>query len=255
MPEDFADREDDEEEDDVEESIRHAVLPDSEDLFLTLTEMLSQPSQGGIPDHEAIEGSSAANVSSLPPLSQIRWRKKRTHNEMFSELMQASHTERAQQKVWRDTIAQDRKAVSNREERWRQEDQRRQDATLGLLREQMDMIRRLVEVQERQLERLLLQPLFNGPPSSPSSIATASPRCPRTRRGGGSGHPTTPPQWTEGCHSTSIEVAFSFPPPLLPHPTWAILTEATLSVQSASWSPYWKRWFEGWRNECRLCVA
>ncbi|XP_044866176.1 trihelix transcription factor GTL1-like [Mauremys mutica] len=62
MPEDFADGEDDEEEV-VEESTQHTVLPDSQELFLTLTEIPSQPFQGGVPDHEAIEGTSAANVS------------------------------------------------------------------------------------------------------------------------------------------------------------------------------------------------
>ncbi|EMP30791.1 hypothetical protein UY3_12081 [Chelonia mydas] len=94
MPEDFADGEDEEEEEDdddkLEESTQHTVLPDSQDLFLTLTEIPSQP-------NEAKEGTSAANVSSLPPpfqrLSQIRRRKKCIHEEMFSELMQSSDTE------------------------------------------------------------------------------------------------------------------------------------------------------------------
>ncbi|XP_053900150.1 zinc finger and SCAN domain-containing protein 29-like [Malaclemys terrapin pileata] len=80
MSKDFAGGEDEEEEEEeVEESTQHTILPDSQDLFLTLTEI---PSQGGIPDHEAVEGTSAANVSSLPPpsqrLSQIR-RQKNTH--------------------------------------------------------------------------------------------------------------------------------------------------------------------------------
>nr|XP_048711843.1 uncharacterized protein LOC125639210 [Caretta caretta] len=217
MPEDFADGEEEEEEYELEESTHHTVLPDSQDLFITLTEISSQPNEAG-------EGTSAAaNVSSLPPpsqrLSQIRRRKKRTRDEMFSELMQSSGTDRAQQNVWRDTIAEYRKIADEREERWRQEDQRRHEATLGLLRDQTDMLRRLVEFHEQQQDHRL--PLFNRPPSSPSSIAS-SPRRPRTGEGGGSGHPTTPPQWTaqatEGCHSASFKVAFSFPPTLLPHP-------------------------------------
>ncbi|EMP36606.1 hypothetical protein UY3_06229 [Chelonia mydas] len=109
------------------------------------------------------------------------------HDEMVSELMQLSGTDRAQQHVWRDTVAQYRKVANEREdrrddkdERWRQEYQRRQDAMLGLLRDQIDMLQRLVEVQEQQQDhRLPLQPLFNSPLSSPSSIAS-SPRCPRT---------------------------------------------------------------------------
>ncbi|XP_073214907.1 uncharacterized protein [Lepidochelys kempii] len=222
MPDDFLDGEDEEEEDELVESTQHTVLPNSQDLFITLTEIPSQPNEAG-------EGTSAAaNVSSLPPpsqrLSQIRRRKKRTRNDMFSELMQSSGTDRA---VWGDTIAEYRTVADEREERWRQEDQRRYKATLGLLRDQTDMLRHLVEVHEWQQDhRLPLPPLLTHPPSSPSSIAT-SPRRPRTPWGGGSGHQTTPPQWTaqatEGCHSTSFKVAFSCPPPLLPHPILATL--------------------------------
>ncbi|EMP42356.1 Neuroblastoma-amplified sequence [Chelonia mydas] len=47
MPEDFADGEDEEEEDEFEESTQHTVLPDSQDLFITLTEIPSQPNQAG----------------------------------------------------------------------------------------------------------------------------------------------------------------------------------------------------------------
>ncbi|XP_074928550.1 LOW QUALITY PROTEIN: uncharacterized protein LOC142047772 [Chelonoidis abingdonii] len=181
MPENFADGEEDE---DVEETTQHSILPNNQDLFLTLTEIPSQPFQGSIPDHEAMEGTSAANVSSLPPpsqrLSQIRHPKKHTHDEMFSELMQVSHTERAQQKGWRNTTAQDRKMAREYEERWWQEDQRMHEATLGLLQEQTDMIQSLVEVHECHLERLPLQPLFNQPLSSPCSIAASLPRRPRT---------------------------------------------------------------------------
>ncbi|XP_073188093.1 uncharacterized protein [Lepidochelys kempii] len=176
MAEDFADGED-EEEDELEESTQHTVFPNSQDLFITLTEIPSQPNEAG-------EGTSAADVSSLPPpsqrLSQIRRRKKRTHDDMFSELMQSSGTDRA---VWRDTIAEYRTVADEHEERWQQEDQRRHEETLGILRDQMDMLRRLVEVQERQQDhRLPLQPLLNCLPSSPSSIAS-SPRRPRMRGG------------------------------------------------------------------------
>ncbi|XP_074982295.1 uncharacterized protein LOC125634180 isoform X2 [Caretta caretta] len=179
MAEDFAFGED-EEEDEFGESTQHTILPNSQDLLITLTEIPSQPS-------ETREGTSAANVSSLPPpsqrLSQIRWRKKSMRDEMFSELMQSSSTDRAQQNVRRDTIAEYRKVANEHEERWQQEDQRRLEATLGLMRDQTDMLQRLVEVHEWQQDhRLPLQPLFNHPPSSPSSIAS-SPRCPRMRGG------------------------------------------------------------------------
>ncbi|XP_074922890.1 myb/SANT-like DNA-binding domain-containing protein 7 [Chelonoidis abingdonii] len=70
MPEDLADGEDDDDDvDELAESTQHTVLPNSKDLFLSLTEVASQPSQGSIPDNEAMEGISAANFSSLSSLS------------------------------------------------------------------------------------------------------------------------------------------------------------------------------------------
>ncbi|XP_065422607.1 SRRM2 protein homolog rsr-2-like [Chrysemys picta bellii] len=221
-PEDSADGGEEEEEDALAESTQHSVLPNSQDLFLTLTEVPSQASQASTQDSDPMEGTSAAaNSSSLPPpsrrLSQIRRRKKRTRDEMFSEIMESSRSDRAHLNEWKETVSKYRKEASEREhrrdqredmrdqredrrdqreerrdqreerrdardERWRQEDQRRQDATLGLLREQTDMLRHLVELQERLLEnRLPLQPLFHPPPS-PCSVSS-SPRRVRTRGG------------------------------------------------------------------------
>ncbi|XP_074799291.1 zinc finger and SCAN domain-containing protein 29-like [Natator depressus] len=109
IAEDFSDGED-EEDDELGESTQHTVLPDSQDLFITLTEIPSQPNEAGE------ETSAAANVSSVPPpsqrLSQIRRRKKRTRDDMFSELLQSSGTDRA---VWRDTIAEYRTVADERE--------------------------------------------------------------------------------------------------------------------------------------------
>ncbi|XP_053896992.1 SRRM2 protein homolog rsr-2-like [Malaclemys terrapin pileata] len=199
-PEDSADgvEEEEEEEDELAESTQHSILPNSQDLFITLTEV---PSQASTQDSDPMEGTSAAaNSSSLPPpsrrLSQIRRRKKRTREEMFSEIMESSRSDRAHVNEWKETVSKYRKEVSEREERrdqreerrdqreerrdarderWRQEDQRIKDATLGLLR-------RLVEVQERLLEnRLPLQSLFHPPPS-PCSVSS-SPRRVRTRGG------------------------------------------------------------------------
>ncbi|CAM4511545.1 unnamed protein product [Caretta caretta] len=147
-------------------------------------------------DVSRVSSITAANVSMIPLSSpsqrrvQIRRQKKRTRNEMFSELMQSSHTERAQQNTWRQTMAEFRKAENEREdrrdgqderlweqeERWWQHDERRQDAMLRLLGDQTDMLWHLVELQEKQQEhRPPLQPLCNRPSSSPSSIAS-SPR-------------------------------------------------------------------------------
>ncbi|XP_065452885.1 myb/SANT-like DNA-binding domain-containing protein 2 [Chrysemys picta bellii] len=98
IPEDSADGEEEEEEEKEElaESTQHSVLPNSQDLFLSLTEVPSQPS---IQDHDPMEGTSVANFSSLPPpsrrLSQIRRRRKRTRDEMFSEIMECTRNERA----------------------------------------------------------------------------------------------------------------------------------------------------------------
>ncbi|XP_053898810.1 uncharacterized protein LOC128844815 [Malaclemys terrapin pileata] len=120
MPEDSADGEDEEEEDDDElaESTQHSVLPNRRDLFLSLTEV---PSQGIIPDHEAMEETSAANFSSLAPrsrrLSQIRRKKKRTRDEMFSEIMESTRSERAHLNEWKDTVSKYRKDASEREDR------------------------------------------------------------------------------------------------------------------------------------------
>ncbi|XP_065428196.1 SRRM2 protein homolog rsr-2-like [Chrysemys picta bellii] len=209
-PEDSADgvEEEEEEEDELAESTQHSILPNSQDLFITLTEVPSQASQASTQDSDPMEGTSAAaNSSSLPPpsrrLSQIRRRKKKTREEMFSEIMQSSRSDRAHLNEWKETVSKYRKEVSEREERrdqredmrdqreerrdqreerrdarderWRQEDQRMKEATLGLLQ-------RLVEVQERLLEnRLPLQPLFHPPPS-PCSVSS-SPRRVRTRGG------------------------------------------------------------------------
>ncbi|XP_065421363.1 myb/SANT-like DNA-binding domain-containing protein 2 [Chrysemys picta bellii] len=204
-PEDSADGvEEEEEEDELAESTQHSLLPNSQDLFITPTEVpsqASQASQASTQDSDPMEGTSAAaNSSSLPPpsrrLSQIRRRKKKTRDEMFSEIMQSSRSDRAHLNEWKETVSKYRKEVSEREdrrdqreerrdqreerrddrdERWRQEDQRMKDAMLGLLR-------RLVEVQEWLLEnRLPLQPLFHPPPS-PCSVSS-SPRRVRTRGG------------------------------------------------------------------------
>ncbi|XP_074977381.1 uncharacterized protein LOC142069574 [Caretta caretta] len=201
---DFGDEEDDEEgevEDSTHQASEETVLPDSQELFITLEPIPSQP---GLLDLEGREGTSAAKVSTLPLASlsqrvvQIQSRKKCTCNEMFSELMQSIQTDRAQQNAWRQTMAESRKAQNEhedrrdaredrwreqqerwraQEERWQQHDGRRQDAMLRLLEDQTEMLRHMAEVQERH--RPPLQPLCNQLPSSPSPIASST-RCPRT---------------------------------------------------------------------------
>ncbi|KAM9117104.1 uncharacterized protein ACDP82_017508 [Pangshura tecta] len=194
MAEDFADREDDneEEEDELAESTQHFVSPNSQELFLTQMELPSQPSQATIPDNEAMEGTSAANFSSIPTPSQrlakIRRRKKKMREEMFSEIMEVTRNEKVHLNEWKDVVAKYRKDASDcedrrdqredrrdkredrrdaRDERWWHEDQRWRDATLGLQRDQTDMLQHLVEPQERQQDhRVLLQPLLESLMSS-----------------------------------------------------------------------------------------
>ncbi|EMP36188.1 hypothetical protein UY3_06624 [Chelonia mydas] len=55
-------------------------------------------------------------------LAKIRRRKKRTCDEMFSDLTLSTHTDRAQQNTWRQTISERRKTQYDREERWQAED-------------------------------------------------------------------------------------------------------------------------------------
>ncbi|XP_050801930.1 uncharacterized protein LOC127047560 [Gopherus flavomarginatus] len=197
--EDSAEGEDEEEEeDDLAASTQHSVSPNSQELFVTQTEL---PSQATSPDSEAMEATSAAHFSSLPTpsrrLAQIRRRNKRTRDEMFSEIMEVTRNERAHLKEWKDVVAKYRKDASEREdrrderedrrdardERWRQEDQWWRDATLELLCDQTDILRRLVDLQEEQQgHRVPLQPMFNHPHHSPCSISS-SPRHVRMRGG------------------------------------------------------------------------
>nr|XP_048686339.1 uncharacterized protein LOC125626862 [Caretta caretta] len=193
----------DEEDDSSQQASGETGFPDSQELFLTLDlePVPPEPTQGCLLDPAGGEGTSAACVSMITGSSpsqrlvKLRKKKKRTRDEMFSELMLSSHTDRAQTNAWRQIMSECRKAQNDREERWRaedraeaqmwrQRDERRQDSMLRLLQDQTSMLQCMVELQQRQLEhRLPLQPLCNQPPSSPSSIAS-TPRRPRTRWGG-----------------------------------------------------------------------
>ncbi|XP_074798995.1 uncharacterized protein LOC141981213 [Natator depressus] len=160
----FGDEEDDDDEvvDSSQQASRETGFPDSQELFLTLDlePVPPEPTQGCIPDPSGREGTSAACVSRITGSSpsqrlvKIRRRKKRTRDEMFSELMLSSHTDRAQTNAWRQTMSACRKAQNDGEERWwaeeskwraeeraeaerwRQRDERRQDSMLRLLEDQ-----------------------------------------------------------------------------------------------------------------------
>ncbi|XP_050772276.1 uncharacterized protein LOC127030221 [Gopherus flavomarginatus] len=128
MDEDSAEGED-EEEDELAETTQHSILPSSQELFVTQTELPSQPSQATSPDSEAMEATSAAHFSSLSTpsrrLAQIRRRKKRTRDEMFSEIMEVTRNERAHLRAWKDVVAKYRKDASEREDRRDQREDRR----------------------------------------------------------------------------------------------------------------------------------
>ncbi|EMP42293.1 hypothetical protein UY3_00454 [Chelonia mydas] len=107
----------------------------------------------------SIDQMGGAYVSASQRLVKIRRRKKRTRNEMFSDLMLSSHTDRAQQNTWRQTISECRKPQYDREERWQAEDgrwrqlaERRQESMLRLLEDQTHILHCMVELQERQQE-------------------------------------------------------------------------------------------------------
>ncbi|XP_053878854.1 alpha-protein kinase 1-like [Malaclemys terrapin pileata] len=161
-----------------------------------------QPSPGVNPDPESGEGSVVATVSrptlASPSqrLAQIRRRKKRTRDDMFSELMGCSRADAAQQTQWRENISQYQQAHREREERWQQEDQQATQTLLGLMREQTETLRRFVDVLQdrRQEDRAPLQSISNRPPL-PQTPIPPSPKVPRRRGSRG----------RENCHSTAAD--------------------------------------------------
>ncbi|XP_074802980.1 uncharacterized protein LOC141983916 [Natator depressus] len=82
---DFGDKEDDKEKEvEAQQASGETVFPNSQEQFLTLDLVPSQPTEGGLPDPEGGEGTSAPNVSSLhvsslsQRLSKIKsWKKRK----------------------------------------------------------------------------------------------------------------------------------------------------------------------------------
>nr|XP_048711116.1 zinc finger and SCAN domain-containing protein 32-like [Caretta caretta] len=99
----IGDEEDDDDEvvDSSQQASEETSFPDSQELFLTLDlePVPPEPTQGCLPDPPGGEGTSAACVSRITGSSpsqrlvKIRRQKKRTRDEMFSELMLSSHTD------------------------------------------------------------------------------------------------------------------------------------------------------------------
>ncbi|XP_065451877.1 uncharacterized protein LOC135983493 [Chrysemys picta bellii] len=119
--------EEDEDEDNVDSSQQQGSgetsFPNSQDMFITLDlePVTPELTQGMLPDPEGTQGTSAANVSPSQRLVKIRKRKRRTWDDMFTELQVSSHADRAQQNAWRQSMSDYRKAQYEREERWRAE--------------------------------------------------------------------------------------------------------------------------------------
>ncbi|XP_065441845.1 myb/SANT-like DNA-binding domain-containing protein 2 [Chrysemys picta bellii] len=119
--------EEEEDEDNVDSSQQQGsgetVFPNSQDIFITmdLEPVTPELTQGVLPDPEGTQGTSAANVSPSQRLVKIRRRKRRTRDDMFTDLQMSSHAERAQQNAWRQSMSHYRKAQCEREERWRAE--------------------------------------------------------------------------------------------------------------------------------------
>ncbi|XP_074918133.1 uncharacterized protein LOC142047372 [Chelonoidis abingdonii] len=217
VAEDSAEGEDQEEghEGDIADTTQLSITNSSQELFLTQDLTLQQANQATITESEAMEGTSAVQCSLLTtPSARLpkRQRKKRTRDEMFSEVMEVSHSNTAHHSDLKELIAKYKKDASDREdrrdardERWREEDRqveerwrkedrqedqrcreedrRWRDGTLELLRDHTDILRRMLIVQEQQRGyRVPLQSMFNHPPSSPGSISPSRRRV-RTRGG------------------------------------------------------------------------
>ncbi|XP_044869201.1 zinc finger and SCAN domain-containing protein 29-like [Mauremys mutica] len=95
----------DEEEENARQASRRYILPDSQELFLTLEPIHSQDQL--VVERDAREGTSAQTLSVGTSstlgqrLSQIRRRKKKTQEDMFNELMRASESDKMELSAWR----------------------------------------------------------------------------------------------------------------------------------------------------------
>ncbi|XP_050806953.1 uncharacterized protein LOC127049744 [Gopherus flavomarginatus] len=170
MPEDSADGEDEEEEeeeDELAESTQHSVLPNSQELFLTQTELPSQLSQASSPDNEAMEATSGMERKSSRDISmKLSWRyskslcrrflgkaalfrppccrffkppysipkaisdkaeEKKDVRQNVLGNMELTRNERAHLNEWKDMVSNYRKDASEREDRRDQREDRRDE--------------------------------------------------------------------------------------------------------------------------------
>ncbi|XP_073191127.1 uncharacterized protein [Lepidochelys kempii] len=146
-----------EEEENVRQASGGSILPDSQELFLTLEPTPSQDQLEA--ERDAGEGTSAETLSigTFSTPGQIRRWKKKTLEDMFNELMHSSKSDKMELRAWRITLSEnldlDRTAC-------REKERVTQEEMLRSMKEQSDMLRHLAEVQERQLDaKVPLQPM------------------------------------------------------------------------------------------------
>ncbi|EMP40072.1 hypothetical protein UY3_02703 [Chelonia mydas] len=120
-----------------------SILLDSQELYLTLEPVPSQDQL--VAEREAGEGTSAETlsigISSTPGqrLSQIRRRKKKTQEDMFSELMCTTKSDKTELRAWRNTLSEDMDRENRRV--CREQEHVTQEEMLWIMKEQSDMLR------------------------------------------------------------------------------------------------------------------
>ncbi|KAM9120110.1 uncharacterized protein ACDP82_016243 isoform 1-T2 [Pangshura tecta] len=145
-----------------------SVVPGSQELFVT-PEQSSQLQPWSMADRDAGESTSARSAAWGSPstptagLFQIRRRPKRTRDDAPRETMNASG--RADTEL-RTAVSVKMDVMSRAQAK--ETERRMQQEVLGILKEQTDILRRLLDLQERYFKsRLPLQPLQNNTPTSP----------------------------------------------------------------------------------------
>ncbi|XP_067405790.1 uncharacterized protein [Emydura macquarii macquarii] len=169
-----------EEEEAVESRVQESVLsilPESQNIFLTpeqssITQDSTNDPLEGISDTWAVD---PPLKSAVDRLSQIRKRKEKSRDDMFAELMNTSAAAETEQRAWWLSLSQNMGQMQDPDHSTTQE-------MLRLLRDQADMLRRLVNLyEERRQDSVPLQPLHNASqpramPPSPSSTPKMSRR-------------------------------------------------------------------------------
>ncbi|XP_053880957.1 uncharacterized protein LOC128835468 [Malaclemys terrapin pileata] len=146
----------------------------TKNFFLTLEPIPSQDQLSA--ECDARKGTSAETFSRGASsmlgqrLFQIRRWKKKTREDMFNELIHASKSDKMELSTWRIALSENLHNDCEDRRACREHKCDTQDEMVRLMREQTDMLRHLVEVQERQLDaRVPLQPMVNLLPLLPSS--------------------------------------------------------------------------------------